>query len=120
MFSLPSRLTYVEDATFVQNFHWSYHGLLSEEVRSFFYNNFTRHQPLILSKFVRAKLFTKTESIAVIDFKVTEVFPDNVTCSDFGFVPQQRNSVRTEGASVDAEGKMKQRSGRDLALREGI
>ena len=29
-------------------------------------------------------------NIAVIDFRVTEIFPDKFTCSDFEFVPQDR------------------------------
>ena len=66
------------------------------------------------------QLLIKTGNTNVIDFRVTEIFPDNCACSDFEFVLQQRNSVRTEGVSVNGEGKKEQGSGRDFALQEGI
>jgi hypothetical protein len=56
----------------------------------------------------------------VVDFSVTEIFPDNCTCSYFEFVLQQQNSVRTEGVSVDSEGKMERGSSRDFVLQKGI
>jgi hypothetical protein len=74
----------------------------------------------MLSIFVRVQLLIKAGNIAVIDFRVIEILPDNCTCSDFEFVPQQRNSVRTEGVSVDAEKKTEQGSGRDFALQKQL
>jgi len=56
----------------------------------------------------------------VIDFRVTEIFPDKFPCSDGEFVPQQRISVHTDGVSVDAEGQIEQGSARDFALQERI
>jgi hypothetical protein len=39
-------------------------------------------------------------------FRVIEIFPKDLTCFDFEFVPEQLNSERMEGLNFDAGRKL--------------